>query len=286
MNKIIIAAPAKINLTLDVKGKRADGYHELETIMHHVSLVDKITLTKGDNIIIESNSNLIPWDDRNLAYQAAQLYFKETRQEAGVKIFIEKNIPISAGLAGGSSNAAAVLIGLNNLYQGNLGPDKLWELACKLGSDVPFCLTNTTAMARGRGELLTPLPPLDKLHFLLVKPDFSISTREVFEKFDLKRVKRFPNNRVFLLAWQEYNIIKLANEMVNVLESVSLSLYPELDLIKSKLISSGALNAIMSGSGPTVFGLFTDLGKRDQAYYLCREIYSEVFKVSSYVRSE
>ncbi len=286
MDKIIIEAPAKINLTLDVKGKRGDGYHELETIMHHVSLVDKITLTKDDNIHIESNSNLIPLDESNLAYQAALLYFKETKEEAGVKIFIEKNIPISAGLAGGSSNAAAVLIGLNKLYQGNLSPNKLWKLACKLGSDVPFCLTNTTAMARGRGEILTPLPMIDKLHFLLVKPDFPISTREVFEKFSLEKVIKFPNNEDFLIAWREYNIIKLANEMVNVLESVSLSLYPELKEIKAKLINWGALNAIMSGSGPTIFGLFTDLKKWDQAYYLCQGIYGEVFKVSSYVRSE
>ncbi len=287
MTKIIVAAPAKINLTLDVKGKRHDGYHELETVMHQVSLVDKITLEKADSISLNSDSNLIPHDKTNLAYQAAQLILQRLGSGEGVKIFIEKNIPVGAGLAGGSTNAAAVLLGINRLYNYNLDYQTLGEMALELGSDVPFCLsTSPSAIARGRGELLTPLPDIRKLHFLLVKPDFQVATREIFADFELGQVKETPDLDAFVQAWQEYDIINLNKHMVNVLETVSLSRYPEIAQIKQTLKDKGALSAVMSGSGPTVWGWFNDPHSWQSAYEYLASSYQEVFKVSSYARGE
>ncbi len=287
MDKIIIEAPAKINLTLDVKGKRDDGYHELETVMHPISLVDRLTLTKADDDIrIESNCELLPRGKNNLVYQAAKLFFEKTGRRAGVNVFIEKNIPIGAGLAGGSTNAAGTLLGLNNLYQAHLSPEQLWGLACQLGSDVPFCLIKTSALAQGRGEVLSPLPKIDKLNFLLVKPDFHIATPEIFKKLNLSEIENSPDTKAFLIAWQEYDIIRLASEMVNVLEPVSSAQHPEISAIKNMMKSLGALNAIMSGSGPSVFGVFTDLTQLKNAYQHFKQNYNEVFQVSSYVRRE
>lgn len=286
MDKITIEAPAKVNLTLDVIGKRADGYHELETIMHPISLIDKITIEKASSIIVNSNSSLLPNDKSNLAYQAAELFFQKIGKKAGVKIFIEKNIPIGAGLAGGSTNAAAVLLGLNNLYQANLREKELWELACQLGSDVPFCLLNTTALAKGRGELLTPVESRLKLDFLLVKPSFSVVTKDIFSQFNLTKVKLNPDNMAFINAWHNQDIQSLALEMVNVLETVTIEKYPEIGTIKLKMQELGAINAIMSGSGPSVLGLFTNLDKLENAYIYFKKSYPETFRVSSYFRSE
>lgn len=286
MDKITIEAPAKINLTLDVKGKRSDGYHELETVMHHISLVDYVTLEKAEDITINSNSRLIPDDESNLAYQAAQLFFQKIGKKAGVNIYIEKIIPIGAGLAGGSTNAAAVLIGLNKLYDVNLSQKELEGMALKLGSDVPFCLTDKTALAKGRGEKLTFLPTIKKMDFLLVKPDFQVSTAQVYKEFRLGRVEQAPDTDAFLKAWHECDIISLAKNMQNVLESVCLPKYPEIRQIKAEMMEYGALNALMSGSGPTVFGLFDNQDKLNQAYAGFLKQYKEVFKISSYIGSE
>lgn len=287
MNKIVVEAPAKINLTLDIKGKRSDGYHELETVMHQVSLSDKITLEKAKGISLTSNSNLIPTDATNLAWKAAKLILAKFNDKAGVKIYIEKNIPVGAGLAGGSTDAAAVLLGLNRLYNFNLGTGILGDLALELGSDVPFCLfPASTAIARGRGELLTPLSNLKKLHFLLVKPDFQVSTREIFAGFSLEQVVKTPDLDAFIKAWQEYEVCSLNKYMVNVLETVSIKKYPEIRQIKQKLKNRGALSAVMSGSGPTVWGWFNDLDILEDAYNYFSANYQEVFKVSSYVRGE
>ncbi|NLB89007.1 MAG: 4-(cytidine 5'-diphospho)-2-C-methyl-D-erythritol kinase [Syntrophomonadaceae bacterium] len=286
MDKITIEAPAKINLTLDIKGKRSDGYHELETVMHHISLVDYVTLEKSDHITVSSNSKLIPNDESNLAYKAAKLIFEKNGKKAGVNIYIEKNIPVGAGLAGGSTNAAAVLLGLNKLYDLHLSPQVLEELALELGSDVPFCLADKTALAKGRGEKLTFLPPIEKLNFLLVKPDFQVSTAQVYKEFSFDKVQQVPDTNAFLKAWHECDIISLANNMQNVLESVCLPKYPEIGKIKLRMLEYGALNALMSGSGPTVFGLFDNQDKLNQAYAGFLTEYKEVFKISSYIRSE
>ncbi len=286
MDKVTIWAPAKLNLTLDVKGKRPDGYHELETIMQAISLKDKITIDKANTIIVNSNSSQLSNDANNLAYYAAELFFQETGKKAGVNIYIEKNIPIGAGLAGGSSNAAAVLLGLNHLYQTKLSLKDLAELALEIGSDVPFCIFNRTALARGRGEILSPLPKGHTLNFLLVKPNFSVATKDVFGQLDLDKIKKRPNNEAFIKAWRDMDLDKMAFEMINVLETVTVSLYPEIGLIKQRLLELGAVNAVMSGSGPSVFALFRDEDKLKIAYNYMVSDYDEAYIVSSYFGSE
>lgn len=281
--KIIVTAPAKVNLTLDVRGKYADGYHELETVMHHIDLVDQVTIeTVSSGITVTSSSSLVPDNEDNLAYQAADLILKAYGSGEGVKIYIEKNIPVAAGLAGGSTDAAAVLNGINQLYNYGLSREKLMEMGLNLGADVPFCLYNRTALARGKGELLTPLEKEVKLILVVVKPELQISTAEVYREFDLARVEQFPDTNSFLAAWNYYNIKGIAMNMVNVLESVSIKKYGEIATIKDKLNQLGALNAVMSGSGPSVFGIFSDQKIAEQAVAKLSQEYREVFLVSSY----
>lgn len=282
--KIEIAAPAKINLTLNIKGKRADGYHELETIMQQIDLLDHITIESASpgSIRVDSNSSLIPHNEGNLAYRAAALFLDKYGSGAGVKIFIEKNIPIGAGLAGGSTDAAAVLWGLNRLLDCGLAKADLLEMAAQIGSDVPFCLLGGSALARGRGELLEPLAPSVPLLLLLVKPDFQVSTAEVYQQFDLTKVEKFPDTPAFLESWQHCDIIGIAGHMENVLESVSVRKYPEIALIKEKMKKLGALNVLMSGSGPSVFGVFKEKGLAMEAMETMKTSYREVFLVSSF----
>ncbi|MDD3024712.1 MAG: 4-(cytidine 5'-diphospho)-2-C-methyl-D-erythritol kinase [Syntrophomonadaceae bacterium] len=283
-SKIEVTAPAKINLTLDIKGKRADGYHELETVMQQIDLLDRITieLTSEGSISVDSNSSFIPHDKENLACQAAALFLDKYGCEEGVRIFIEKSIPIGAGLAGGSSDAAAVLWGLNRLLDCKLEEQDLLNLGAQIGSDVPFCLLGGSALARGRGELLQPLKQSVPLLLLLVKPDFQVSTAEVYKQFNLAQVERFPDTRAFLESWRKCDIIGIAAHMENVLESVSIKIFPEIALIKEKLKKLGALNALMSGSGPSVFAVFTDRVLALKAMENMRTSYREVFLVSSY----
>ncbi|MDD2585725.1 MAG: 4-(cytidine 5'-diphospho)-2-C-methyl-D-erythritol kinase [Syntrophomonadaceae bacterium] len=281
--KIIIAAPAKVNLTLDIKGKYPDGYHELETVMHHIDLLDQVTIeTAPSGIEVASSSSLVPDNQDNLAYQAAELILKAYGSGEGVKIHIEKNIPVAAGLAGGSTDAAAVLTGINQLYNYGLTQEKLMEIGLKIGADVPFCLYHRTALARGKGELLTPLEKEVKLLFVVVKPELQISTAEVYREFDLAQVEKFPDISSFLVAWNHYNIKGIAINIVNVLESVSIKKHGEIATIKDKLNKLGALNAVMSGSGPSVFGIFADQKIAEQAAAVLSQEYREVFLVSSY----
>jgi len=284
---LIIEAPAKINLTLDIKGKRPDGYHELETVMHQIDLVDRICLTlTGTGIKVASNSGLIPDDERNLAYKAASLLKKKYGLKKGVEIFIEKNIPVEAGLAGGSTDAAAVLTGLNQLLELGLSRQEIMGLAAEAGSDVPFCVLGGTALARGRGEILQPLAEGPSLKIVLVKPDFSLSTREVFEDFRLENIDTSPDTPAFLAAWENYDIINVAQLLNNVLESVSLVQRPEIAGIKQQLCELGALNALMSGSGPSVFAVFHNHSDAEQAFMKMKEQYKESYLLSSYRKGD
>ncbi len=284
---LVIEAPAKINLTLDIKGKRADGYHELETVMHQINLLDRIFLQLGGTgIRLSSNSALIPDDETNLAFKAAQLLYKKFALKEGLQIFIEKNIPVGAGLAGGSTDAAAVLIGMNKLFKLGLAREDLIILAAEIGSDVPFCVLGGTALARGRGELLTSVADGPDLNLVLVKPDFQLATREVFRDFRLDNVQKFPDNPAFLAAWQNYDIINVTQQMNNVLESVSLEQHPEIAVIKQQLCELGALNALMSGSGPSVFALFIESRDAEQAWMTMKGQHKESFLGSSYRRGD
>lgn len=296
--EIIVEAAAKINLTLGILGKREDGYHELETIMHQVALVDRIHLSPNPKgIELDSNSRDIPLDETNLAFRAAKLMVEKNGQKAGVSIFIEKNIPVGAGLAGGSTDAAAVLLGLNSLFKYDLSREALLDMAAILGSDVPFCLVGmplrekshnifgvngATALARGRGEILSGLPGVKLRNIVIVKPDFQMSTAEVYGAFRLDKVKQFPDTEAFLQSWMTGDNAAIAHQMVNVLESVSIPRRAEIGVLKERLVEMGAANAIMSGSGPSVFGIFADKPQALDAARTLKREYQETYLVSSY----
>lgn len=282
-----LMAPAKVNLTLDILGKRTDGYHELVTVMHQIDLADRIYLEKdGIDIRVSSNSSQIPDNEDNLAYKAARLMYEKFELREGLQIYIEKNIPVGAGLAGGSTDAAAVISGLNELYGLRLELPALLELGAQIGSDVPFCLMGGTALARGRGEILRQLPEGPLLHMVLVKPDFQISTRAVYQAFRLEKVLKSPDTTAFLAAWHNYDMINIAREMSNVLETVSMEEHPEIAAIKKQLLAGGALNSLMSGSGPSVFGLFASQEVAEEAYIKMQSQYKESYIVSSYRKGE
>lgn len=284
MQELVVEAPAKINLTLDVIGRRPDGYHELETVMHQINLVDKIYLKKDiSGIKVNSNSRLIPLDKQNLVYKAAETMFNNFHIKEGISIYIEKIIPVGAGLAGGSTDAAAVLTGIDKLFAVKAGKDAIMQIAALIGSDVPFCVMGGTALARGRGEILKSLPAAMNLSMVLVKPDFQISTAEVYKALDLNQVENRSDNEAFLEAWKNCDIIGVANNMANVLENVSLKKHGEIASIKRRLLELGALNALMSGSGPSVFGIFNDNKLVRQAYDILQQDYNEVYLVSSYI---
>ncbi|MEQ8176393.1 MAG: 4-(cytidine 5'-diphospho)-2-C-methyl-D-erythritol kinase [Syntrophomonadaceae bacterium] len=280
---IVVNAPAKVNLTLDVKYKRPDGYHELETIMHQIDLCDRIILEPDREIILESNSAQIPGGKDNLAYRAAAAILEKYGIKEGVKIFLEKNIPVGAGLAGGSTDAAAVISGLNRLYDLGAGLDDLMPIAASLGSDVPFCLQGGTALATGRGEILEPVYPAHALTLVLVKPPFEVSTAQVYGRLDLTMVKNHPDARELLAAWEHNNLDSMALNMINVLENVTIDRFPEIGQIKKRLTDLGAAAVLMSGSGPSVFGLFENIGEAEAARDQMKNMYREVFLVSSYM---
>lgn len=301
---LIIEAPAKINLLLNVKGQRSDGYHELESVMHQINLVDRIHIKKDDRITVKSNSSQIPTGPDNLAYQAAELILHNYGRGEGAAIYIEKNIPVGAGLAGGSTDAAAVLKALNILYNYNVVGEELAKLAAQIGSDVPFCLeghpelsindpeiisregkrsvVGATCLAQGRGELLSPWAHRIIPYMVLVKPEFQLSTAEVYKNFQQNLMLRPPDLAAFIRAWQLYDIIEIAQSCENVLETVSTVLNPEILQIKEELKAMGAIKAVMSGSGPAVFGIFTCLDPAHRAWQELKQNYAETYLVSSY----
>jgi len=258
MKYLNIKSRAKINLTLDVCGKRDDGYHDIETIMQTLSLCDNIHILKTDKegIKLKTNLSWLPSGSSNIAYKAARLIMDEYEIEGGVFIEILKNIPVSAGLAGGSGNAAAVLKGMNKLFKLNISKDKLMEYALILGSDVPYMLLGKTAKATGRGEVLTKLPDMPSCKVVLAKPKLSVSTSFVYKNFDMFSVCRRPDTKAMISAIENGDIMGISANLCNVLESVTLKAYPIIGEIKTRLIENGALGALMSGSGPTVFGIF------------------------------
>jgi len=256
MDEWKIKAYAKINLTLDVLGKRGDGYHELATIMQTIDLADLLSFREiSQGIKIISTSSQIPTDEGNLAYQAAKLIIEGRKLAKGIEITLEKNIPVAAGLAGGSADAAATLRGLNHFWGLNLSPEELWELASKLGSDVAFCLQEGTCLATGRGEILQPLVSPPPLWLVLVKPPIAVSTAQVYHGLSLQQITVRPDNSAMVQALAEGNLEKIGGNLVNVLETVTLKMHPPLTAMKEQLKSLGALGVLMSGSGPTIFAL-------------------------------
>lgn len=279
MNRISVKAPAKINLSLDVKYKREDGYHEVEMIMTTIDLADRIHIKKRDDkqIVIESTAGFIPTDGRNLAYQAADLLRKRFHIDRGVELFIEKNIPVAAGLAGGSSDAAATLKGLNELWELHLSLDQLAVLGAELGSDVPFCVYGGTALATGRGEILKQLPSPPACWVILAKPRRGVSTADVYTQLVVDEIQEKPDRDALLQALKHKDFETLARNLVNVLEPVTFTIAPEVKKIKEQMKRFGGQGVLMSGSGPTVYALVRGDGRVARVYNglrgFCHEVY-------------
>ncbi|WP_067841287.1 4-(cytidine 5'-diphospho)-2-C-methyl-D-erythritol kinase [Amphibacillus sediminis] len=278
--RVFEKAPAKINLTLDVLHKRPDQYHEVEMIMTTIDLADRLEFTAIDTnqILIESESKYVPNDERNLAYQAAALIKDTFNIRKGVKIKIDKHIPVAAGLAGGSSDAAATLRGLNRVWDLGLSTEMLAHLGAQIGSDVPFCVYNSTAVAKGRGEKITELPAPPSCWVVLAKPSIGVSTQSIYSHLDLTDIKH-PDTTKMIEAIQTNNYQMMATLVGNVLEPVTMSLYQEVSQIKALMLASGSDAVLMSGSGPTVFALTQQESRADRIYNSLRGFCQEVFVV-------
>jgi len=274
MMQLTVRAHAKINLTLDVLYKRADGFHQVEMIMQAIELADILNLEEkvSGDISISSNMVHLPCDHRNLAYQAAVLIKNTCQVKKGVHIFMEKNIPMSAGLAGGSTDAAGVLVGLNRLWNLELSLNELEVLGAKLGSDVPFCLQSGTALATGRGEILEPLSPLPPCYIVLAKPRMGVSTAWVYGRYRDNGALNHPDTTGVKSALEQGDLQGVANRLSNVLESVTMIEYPQIKKLKERMTQYGAMASLMSGSGPTVFGLTPD---KDKAEYIADKLRSQ-----------
>ena len=275
-----LLANAKINLTLDILRRREDGYHDLQMVMQSVTLADKLTVTpaQGTEGVAASDLHFLPTGGKNLAQMAAAAFRAATGLGGEVDVAIQKHVPVCAGLAGGSADAAAVLIAMNRLTGAGLSPEQLAAIGEAVGSDVPFCVLGGTALAQGRGERLTPLPPLPPCFIVICKPPFSISTPQLFSRVNVRKIVRRPDTPGVVAALEAGDLAGVARRMYNVFEDV---LDPrrlsELNEIKGVLIDCGALGASMSGSGPSVFGLFEDEVRAQDACRRLRGTYRDVF---------
>jgi 4-diphosphocytidyl-2-C-methyl-D-erythritol kinase len=278
--KISIKAPAKINLSLDVLHKREDGFHEVEMIMTTVDLADRIELTllEENKIIIDVSEGFVPSDNRNLAFQAAQLLKDRFNVEKGVRISIQKNIPVSAGLAGGSSDAAATLRGLNELWNLGLSLDELANLGAKIGSDVSFCVYGGTALATGRGEKIKHISAPPPCWIILAKPPIGVSTAEVYRNLKLEDLSH-PDIMKMSSAIEARDYEEICQQLGNVLETVTFKLYPEVQRIKDQMLRFGADGVLMSGSGPTVFGIVKHESRMLRIYNGLRGFCNDVYAV-------
>ena len=269
-DRIQLKALAKINLGLDVLRRREDGYHEVKMIMQTISLHDDLEIRriKTPEIQVKTNLYYLPTNENNLVYKAAKLLMDEFGIKEGVAIQLKKRIPVAAGMAGGSTDGAAVLWGMNQMYGLGLSRQELMERGVKLGADVPYCVQRGTALAEGIGERLSVLPSMPKCTILIAKPGISVSTKFVYEKLHANDLKpeQHPDVDSMIEAMKEKNLDLLCERMGNVLETVTIPAYPVIQEIKDKMLEFGAIGSLMSGSGPTVFGLFTNPKAAQQAY--------------------
>lgn len=280
MKSINEKAFAKINISLDVIGKRPDGYHEMLMVMQSVTLSDDVyvELRQGSEVTAQTNLRFIPCDDRNLAVRAAKVFFKtQGISDAGAFIRIKKNIPVGAGMAGGSSDAAAVLRALNTLYGKPYDRHGLESLAAGIGSDVAFCVSGGTVLATGRGEMLLPLPSLPDCNIVVCKPEFSISTPELFRKLDSVKLRCHPDSAGICEALIDGDLSKLARHMYNVFEDVPDRRMSSIAEIKNRMLDCGALGAIMTGTGSAVFGIFPDQQSAEATKKTLSAEYKSVF---------
>lgn len=274
MKQIKLKAYAKINLGLDVLRRREDGYHEVRMIMQTVRLFDQITMTKTrkNDIHLETNLRFLPTDERNLAYRAVKMMKEEFEIPEGVRIELNKKIPVCAGMAGGSTDAAAALIGMNRLFQLKLSEQQLMEYGVKLGADVPYCIMRGTALSEGIGEKLSRVSPMPDCYILIAKPNINVSTKYVYENLNLPELESHPDIALLLRAIEEKDLATLSANLGNVLETVTIDRYPVIQKIKETMLAKGALGSLMSGSGPTVFGIFDSEATAREAYKEVRKI--------------
>lgn len=293
MDKLQLKALGKINLGLDVLGKRENGYHDVRMVMQTLYLYDTVTLIKEEKegIEIESNLFFLPKDENNIAWRAAKLLMDEFHIEGGIRIVLEKHIPVAAGMAGGSSNAAAVLYGMNQMYELGLSQQELMDRGVTLGADVPYCIMRGTVLAEGIGEILSPLPPMPKCQILIVKPPISVSTKTIYQALDSKEIKEHPDIDSVIDGLKNRDLHQVAGAMGNVLEEVTVEMHPVIGKIKTCMLEHGALGAMMSGSGPTVFGIYDDKNKirtamsRMKKQGLAKQIYiANVHNTAEYSR--
>lgn len=269
MESIRLKARAKINLGLDVIGRRENGYHDVRMVMQTVGLYDRIIMTRipEEEIRIKTNIGFLPVNENNLVYKAIMLMKNKYKLDGGIEVDLNKFIPVAAGMAGGSSDAAYALFGMNRLFELNVPMKELMKIGVEIGADVPYCLMRGTALAEGIGEKLTRLPDMPFCHILIAKPPVNVSTKLVYEKLDNTDVKLHPDIDGIIEAIKLKDVALVASRMGNVLESVTVPLYPVIDSIKKDMIEHGAMNAMMSGSGPTVFGIFPD----EQSMIACQQ---------------
>lgn len=277
MNTIIKRAYGKLNLSLDIVGKREDGYHLVCMVMQTVDLYDELTIQKTDKPGIQLTTDRpdLPTNEDNLIYKAAKLLFDEFQIKGGVSIHLKKQIPVAAGMAGGSADCAATLLGINTLFDLKLTEQDLQKRAVTMGADIPYCIMGGTALSEGIGEVLTPISPVPDCHVLLVKPNIDISTKWVYQTLRWNTLTSHPDTKKMLSALEAQSLSEVSSTMENVLETVTIPAYPVIASIKEKLLSLGAINAMMSGSGPTVFGLFPEQAAGEKAYSICKELYPD-----------
>lgn len=283
LSELKIRGRAKINLSLDVLRRREDGYHEIKMIMQQVDLYDEITLREiDDGVKLACNCEFIPVDEGNIAYRAAKLIKEKYHIQKGIYIYIEKNIPVAAGLAGGSTNAAAVLLGLNSLWNLRASKEELMDLGLQLGADVPFCVLGGAALAEGIGEKLTPIQGLENTWVVLCKPNIGVSTADVYKNLNINNIQQHPDTERILDALCRKDIQTVAGNLKNVLEQVTEQMHPIVRDIKRRMLEYNALGSIMSGSGPTVFGLYKDYNKAKSAFDNLNKVYKQTYVVKTF----
>lgn len=272
MNEYQMKAYAKINLGLDVLGKLENGYHEVKMVMQTVGIYDELSFVKTESgITVTTDSGELPTNEDNLIYKAARLMLETYGIQGGIRIHLKKNIPIAAGMAGGSTDAAATMKGINRLYDLDCSLRELMELGVKIGADVPYCVMGGTALAEGIGEKLTALPAAPECYLLVAKPDINVSTKYVYEHLDAEGIAEHPDIDGMVQAIEEGSLQGILNRLGNVLETVTIKAYPVIDTIKNRMKELGAVGSLMSGSGPTVFGIFLEETKAQEAYEKIKE---------------
>lgn len=282
---ITLKARAKINLTLDVIGKRDNGYHDVEMIMQQIDLYDLVSvecIEASEGIVLTCSDSFLPVDSTNIAYRAAALMKERHQLKCGFRIHIDKNIPVAAGLAGGSTNAAAVIRAINDVCGLSLDLEAMKTLGFELGADVPFCIQGGCAIARGLGEVLEPIKGLSHAFIVLIKPNFGVSTKEIYQNLNWETIEEHPNTSAMVSALAEDNRYLVNHLLCNVLETVTFSRYPKVKSLKQFVKRYGADGVLMSGSGPTIFAIYKNYERAKHAVKSLKKHYPQTYLVMAH----